>query len=176
MERSCLLPRCGVYKIGKYAHKHTAGQERGREACRALCLMEERTRCRWPSWGAQRRSQHMCGRSSAGMHTRRRPTVVPHSHQGHGCRARGHATQELQPRRGSAGVVFTLGGWGKGVCSQAIDRARSLARGPIAWCGGGCQRQLLPWSLVVEIDMNISNSNSNSQENLKEFGECRNLE
>ena len=127
MERSCLLPRCGVYKRGKHTHKHTAGQERGREACRALCLMEELTRCPWPSWGAQRRSQHMCGRSPAGMCIRSSSHRCPTSHQGHGCCTRGHATQELQPRRGSAGVVSPWVDGVRGSVWQAIDRALKLS-------------------------------------------------
>jgi len=59
---------------------------------------------------------------------------------------------------------------------KAWREVHSLAWGSTAWREGGCQRQLLPWSLAVEIDMNVLNSNSNSQENLREFGECRNLE
>jgi len=59
---------------------------------------------------------------------------------------------------------------------KAWHEVHSLAWGSTAWRESGCQRQLLPWSLAVEIDMNILNSNSNSQENLREFGECRNLE
>ena len=133
MERSCLLPRCGVCKRGKRTHKHTAGQEQGREACRALCRMEGRTkRCSWPSWSARRRFQHMCGRSPAHLaSSHRRPT----SHKGHGCRIRGHAAQEVQPRSGSAGVASS---WLEGVRGSARElqtmlkawrEVYSLARG-----------------------------------------------